>query len=342
MIMCGKNITSVNDPLVKVPVEYVYNSLIHPKADVDSLIRQLRTLYVIDPKRYAAEKRRLPYLVCGMFKPEFRRRDNFTYIDRFIVDLDHLSEKGKELEALRLQLSADPRVLLCFLSPSEDGLKVMFKLKERCCDYGLYSLFYKEFITRFSAQYGLEQVVDRVTSDVSRACFVSCDPKAWYNPDCEPVDMDAILPSDNPVALFDLKHDYEEEMQQTDLKSKSGGEPDDDVLAKIKQRLGTGRVTKAKKEAYVPQNLMEITQDIAAYIQEQGIQVTGVVNIQYGQKFQGKLGLRLAEVNVFYGRRGFSVVVSPKSGTDEELNAVMARIVEQYLYADTGVDLSCS
>ena len=59
--------------------------------------------------------------------------------------------------------------------------------------------------------------------------------------------------------------------------------------------------------------------------------VTEVCDIQYGKKFKFRLGLKLAEVNVFYGKRGFKVVKSPKSGTNDELNGLMVELIEDYL-----------
>ena len=97
------------------------------------------------------------------------------------------------------------RVVLSFLSPSEDGLKVFFKLKERCYDSGLYSLFYKAFLLEFSKQYVLHQVIDTRTSDVTRACFVSVDPDAYYNPDAVQVDIRAFIDMDNPFGCSNKK-----------------------------------------------------------------------------------------------------------------------------------------
>jgi hypothetical protein len=38
-----------------------------------------------------------------------------------------------------------------------------------------------------------------------------------------------------------------------------------------------------------------------------------------------------AETNLYYGKRGFSVVETPRSGTDAELNALMADMVRTYV-----------
>lgn len=59
MIMAGSNITSSGDVLKKVQEEYLYNSIRHPKPDIDARMRQLRIVYNIDRKQYSSLKRTL-------------------------------------------------------------------------------------------------------------------------------------------------------------------------------------------------------------------------------------------------------------------------------------------
>ena len=205
MVSAGANIVDNMSALQKVTVKYVYDSVRNPRPNIASQIRQLRIIRGLDNKQYNLLKRRLPYLVCAIFSPPCRKTENFAYTEYFIVDIDHVTDKQFSMSELRSRIEADSRVLLSFLSPGEDGLKVMFRLKERCYDSGLYSLFYKSFVNSFSQQYGLQQVIDRQTCDVSRACFISMDADAYYNPHAEAVDMRSFLPMDNPYGLFELK-----------------------------------------------------------------------------------------------------------------------------------------
>ena len=336
MIMTGSNLLSALDTLVKVQEEYLYHSLRTPKPVIEARLRQLRTAYQINPKMYAQQKRTLPYLVCGIFNPPYRRTENFAFTERFIIDIDHLASKELDIDTTRRKIEADPRVMMCFVSPSEDGLKVMFKLKERCYDAGVYSIFYKEFLRRFAEQHKIIQVADKVTSDVTRACFVSMDPKAYYNADAEPVDIADYLDTDNTFETLQMKKQQDDEerkmKKQADAEKPVSREPDSEIMASIRQRLNP----KAKKvterpPAYVPQQLQEIAEDIKRYVEETGLVVTEVISIQYGKKFRVKMGLKEAELNVFYGKKGFSVVKSPRSGTNPELNDVVAELVENYL-----------
>lgn len=77
----------------KVTVEYLYYSLRNPKPDVEARIRQLRIIRDLDKKQYSLLKRQLPYVVCGMFNPPYRKTENFAYTEYFIVDIDHFQRK---------------------------------------------------------------------------------------------------------------------------------------------------------------------------------------------------------------------------------------------------------
>ena len=71
--------------------------------------------------------------------------------------------------------------------------------------------------------------------------------------------------------------------------------------------------------------------ELAQFIEATGVQVTEIINIQYAKKIRARLGQREAEINLFYGKSGFSVVISPRRGTNEELNDLLAEIVNNFL-----------
>ena len=341
MILFGNNIISTNDPLVKVPVMNVYHALRNPKPETQAQIRQLRLVRALDYKRYSALKRQLPYLVCGIFNPPYRRSENFAYIEYFMLDIDKISEKELSVEGLKQRIVQDDRVVLCFVSPGEDGLKVLFKLSERCYDKGLFSLFYKAFTQQFARQYQIEQVVDKQTCDVTRACFVSVDPDAFYRPDAVPVNIGRFVDAEDPTALFDLKHHLEEEekvtkeQQSEEAPKELKADVDGNILANIKAILNPKAAKKLEKPVYVPEQLNEIMDDLRKYITQTGVEVTEVINISYGKKIRLKMRLRQAEVNLFYGKRGFSVVKSPRTGTDDEFNDLAVDLIRSFLIENT-------
>lgn len=336
MLLFGINIQSSADELKKVQEEYLYNSLRNPKPTIAATIQQLRIVYSMDVKAYTQLKKKLPYFVCGQFNPPFRRKENFAYTETFILDFDHLSSKHLSLKNIRDNIIKDEQVMMCFTSPSEDGLKVMFRLKERCYDAGLYSIFYKAFAATFAMRHNLTQVTDSRTSDVTRACFVSIDPNAYFNPNPTLVNLKAYIDETNPDSLFKMKHEQDEhdkitkknnDEQTTHLK-----DPDKDILTRIRQQLNPNMKSQAELHpAYVPEQLNEIIADLKLFIEETGLQVTEIINIQYAKKIRARLGQKEAEVNLFYGKRGFSVIISPRHGTNEELNELLADLIKTFL-----------
>ncbi|ANR74033.1 virulence protein E [Prevotella scopos JCM 17725] len=336
MLLFGTNIQSAADELKKVQEEYLYNSLRNPKPTIAATIQQLRIVYSMDAKAYAQLKRRLPYFVCGQFNPPFRRKENFAYTESFILDFDHLSSKQLSMKTIRDNIVKDEQVMMCFTSPSEDGLKVMFRLKERCYDAGLYSIFYKAFAATFAMRHNLTQVTDSKTSDVARACFISIDPNAYFNPNSIPVDIKAYLDESNPDLLFKIKHEQDEHdkviKKSDDEQVPLPKDPDKDILTRIRQQLNPkAQLPIEQHPAYVPERLNEIIAELKLFIEETGLQVTEIINIQYAKKIRARLGQKEAEVNLFYGKRGFSVVISPRFGTNEELNELLADLIKAFL-----------
>lgn len=338
MFSVGSNVRNNSESLKKVTPEYLFNALRSPKPEFLSRIRQLRIVRQINESQYVQLKQQLPYFVCASFNPPFRNTKNFAFTEYFIMDIDHICEKGLILDDLRRKIESDSRTMMCFLSPGEDGLKVIMKLKDRCYDAGVYSVFYKKFVYEFSLQYDFQQVLDIRTSDVTRACFMSVDSSAYYNPDSEPVDMSEIIDMEDSSVLLMQKKEVEESMSAlTDIADSSSNaveirEPDDDAMERIRGLLNmkTKKVS-VERPVFVPAILDTIQGELSNYVRDIGFMVSDIINIQYGKKIRAKLGLKNAEINLFYGKRGFSVVVSPKTGTDGTLNVLLADTVRAFI-----------
>ncbi len=334
MITIGKNIRSASDMLERIDISELYDRIWMPGSDLQSKVAQLRKVRQLDTARYKEMKKELPYVVCAVFNPPYRRIENFAYTEYFMIDIDNLSEKQIDPETLKNELKADTRVMMSFISPSEDGLKVLFRLKEKCYDSGLYSMFYKVFARKFSEQHDLTQVVDTRTCDVSRACFLSWDANAYYNADAEPVDLKLYADVSDPTLLFDEYRKTEKaelEREPADKEPKNV-EPDDEAMEKIKSLLNPKYTAEIKKkDVYVPEILQQVAQGMKAFMDEMGLEVYEVIDINYGKKFRIRMGNKMAELNVFYGKRGFSVVESPRNGTDEQLNDISAQAAIMYI-----------
>ena len=113
-------------------------------------------------------------------------------------------------------------------------------------------------------------------------------------------------------------------------KERGLSDPDKEAMDRIKQLLNP----KAKKErqpVFVPQELEEMMAALKPYVEQAGVAIAEVINIQYGKKIRFKMGMKQAEVNLFYGKKGFSVVQSPRTGTNADLNQLMADLITGFI-----------
>ena len=165
---------------------------------------------------------------------------------------------------------------------------------------------------------------------------MSIDPDVYYTPVAELVDWEQIVNEQNSMALFENVKQVEEEQHQLGKECEKdelvSNEPGAETMQRIKSLLNPARAKKEKiKEYFVPGILNDIIGDLKRYIEETGAIVTEIRDISYGKKIGVQVGLKFAEINLFYGKRGFNVVKSPKQGTSEELNAVVAELVTAFI-----------
>ena len=114
--------------------------------------------------------------------------EKFNQIVHFDIDADDIA--GKTVEQTFDTITKDPHLLMCFRSPSGDGLKLFFKTEgftgsaQEAIDYYKLTAFpyLEEYLLK---NYG--QGVDEKCRDIARNCFLSYDPKVYYNPDCKPI-----------------------------------------------------------------------------------------------------------------------------------------------------------
>ncbi len=320
MISIGNSITSAYDTLQKVELGKLASRIRQPKPEFISFINQLRNVCSIEPSKYRQLKTRLPYVVAAIFNPPFRKIENFAYTRYFILDIDHLTDKGIDINTLFNKLKANPAIVLMFRSPSADGVKIFFKLEEKCFDAAKYSLFYKVFAKKFAADYGLAQVIDKRTSDVSRACFVSYDPDAWYNQEAQPISVARYVDFENQLQMMDLQKMLKEENSKIENKTHhEKTEIPQDVWQDIREKLNPRLREKREKNLIVPKELDAVLNNINQTLQNINVEIESVTNINYGKKIRVKTQGSWAEVNVFYGKKGFSVVGTPKNGSNKAL-----------------------
>lgn len=331
MLQAGKYITQMNDPMQKLQVDQLYKALVKPRPEIKNAIVQLRNVLTIDAKKYSLLKRKLPYVCCGIFNPPYRRTENFASIEVFILDIDHISEKGFTTAQLKAKLKSDPRIELLFESPGGDGLKILFRLSEKCFDLAKYSMFYKVFAMAFSEQYGLNQVIDTRTSDVTRACFISIDEDAVYNSSCEKVKMSAFIDFNDPFQVQEIKAAGKAESKSV-LPEPPEKELTDDVLKNIRQKLKPNIRTAKPKNITIPPELEDILPKIQEHIKQYEIKIAEIKNIHYGKQLKFTAGHHFAVINIFYGKNGYKIVSTNKSGSSEQLVEVSKQVLCELLY----------
>jgi hypothetical protein len=102
-----------------------------------------------------------------------------------------------------------------------------------------------------------------------------------------------------------------------------------DALEKIKATLNPKFSEKKQKQIFVPEEAEKMVGVIIENMTEKDIITTEVINIHYGKKFRFTLGQRQAEVNLFYGKKGYTAVIAPRNGTNAEFNQVCWQIISE-------------
>jgi hypothetical protein len=326
IVYIGKNILqSQSDILTPMAVYSVYQR-IREDQDLKEETQRLRKIAMVDQKAYTRVKTRLPFICCARFRNGIRNSMNFEAIQSFILDLDRIGTP-EVLASIRDMMVKDPAVKLCYLSPGGKGLKLLFDLKEPCDSLKKFTDFYKTFSFRFAELYRLQDFVDFSTCDATRVSFLGHDPDVWYNSINEPVDMAVYLPVE-----LELESSSATGKPVAEEGKKTKSELDESVYQDIRRKLNPkSRLYRREKHIFVPDILNRLIDPVTAGAVRIGLQVREVRDIHYGKKFVFTLGGAFGEVNLFYGSRGFSVVRTPKSGSDPGLAEIGEMLIRQVL-----------
>jgi len=301
-------------------LEELIRRIQNPKTEFVNKVKQLRIANTLDVNRYKQLKKELPYFTCGNFYPLIRRKENFTTISLFVIDLDHLLSNSIDIETLQETLKKNETVVAFFVSPGGDGLKVVFQLEEQCRDSMLFSAFYKIFVMKFAQKYVLEKVIDAKTSDVTRACFISWDENAFINLNAQSIMLSNYLTVQDfeqseteikEAVIFAKEIQKENKNQNADLTS--------DVLDKIKQKLAPTKILQKNKNTYIPPEIDELLPIIEIELNRLDIELVEALPLNYGKKIRVKAGVYWAELNLFFGKKGYTLVKTPKTGSNFQL-----------------------
>ena len=95
--------------------------------------------------------------------------------------------------------------------------------------------------------------------------------------------------------------------------------------------LAKFRAKKEQNKVYVPEQLNAIIEELKSFLSSLGLHVSDISDISYGKKIHATMGIKQAECNLFFGKRGFSVVKTPRKGTDAELNDMLQELILAFL-----------
>ncbi len=178
----------------------------------------------------------------------------------------------------------------------------------------------------FADRYELRGAVDAKTNDVSRCCFVSFDPDAYYNSSADKINAAQYLPEEGAFNFDKLKNEIREQERENRKEQKGLGIDDavsaplsDDILTQIKQKVGV-RVKQRVEKSYIqPEQLDRIMPEVIQQLEEIGAVVVKMLPIDYGRQLRIGAGSYWAEINLFYGKRGVRVVGTTKTGSNKQL-----------------------
>lgn len=307
---------------------------------LSALCTQLQTIIKMDKAAYGKHKLRLPFFCCATFDGNIRHSKNFKYIDCCVLDFDKAPSQEVLHNEILPALQNDERVALAFTSPSGRGAKALIMLNSPITNLQDFSMFYKNLAASFAQQYGLDAYADCTTSDATRVCFLAHDPMVLLRPDAVPVNWQQYLPA-TPLQFAKATNAGEGKAieanppQASDLVDKPAVAEKNaltpEKYAQVVKRLNPTSVTKPPKNVVVPEILEQVAVQVQAAIAAAGWQLKALENIQYGKKIAAAQGFVFAEVNIFYGKRGFSLVRTPKTGTDTVLGEALEKLIWQTL-----------
>lgn len=330
LLFCGKNITQSKTDFLQ-PISL--RDLVHEIKTSETLqheITRLRKVATLDKQAYQRLKTRLPYFTGAQYREGIRHSENFEHISYFMVDLDHFPNK-EILKEKRSELMNDERIQSLFISPGGMGLKLVLQLERPSNSLKAFSDFYKTFCFRFSEQYQLGNYLDSSTSDATRVCFLSYDPEVHFNPLALGIRMEDYIPNfQSELSRVLEKHEIKQPINQ-ETKDKLPESVYDDIK-RLLNPTGVVNYKAPERPVFVPEALYALDEPIRTLAQTCQLIFEEPRDIQYGRKMIFKKRNAFAELNVFYGKSGYSVVISPKRGSDLMLAEVCKELINSVIY----------
>jgi hypothetical protein len=315
------------EALIPTTLAEIYQQI---RSSVNELSREttrLRRIAQVDKKVYTSMKVKLPYFIAATFKEDCRHSDNFVEISALTIDFDDCLKTPIQSKDLKQKIAEQPDVVLAFTSPNGRGIKVVCLLEEPIDDIQLFKAYYLDFARNFAERLSILGTLDTRTSDVTRICFLAHDTTAYFN--ASAVKLNWRLWVQNQTFVPPQEPTTE---QITGLLIESKPELNEDIHRQLRLKINPRAPVRQKIPPHVPVLLQTISNDARLLLENNGITVSEIVPIHYGLKFSCIVATALAEVNVFYGKKGFSVVKSAKTAVDDKLNDQVYQLIFNFLF----------
>ena len=158
------------------------------KGDHKKLITKIRG--TANKKDRAEMKKKLPAFTLAISKNMKRKSEYFSSSQYIVLDFDDVAT-GEDLNSKKREIARDIETLAVFISPSGNGLKVVYKLSKAITDGNLFTEIYKNVAAEKSKKYSLQ--ADNV-QDCLRLCYYSYDQDLYFNKTCSLIDADKLPP----------------------------------------------------------------------------------------------------------------------------------------------------
>ena len=162
----------------------------HGSRGLDKETRLLNVLHQTDRDAYTKHKLKLPAVTwSGCFK---QRKTLIAHSGLIVLDFDNV-----DIGELLSEIHDDTHVLLAFVSPSGNGVKVVVRVEPVPASAKEHAVAFQAVCNAFE-HYG---DIDASGKDINRLCFLAHDPRALYHRIYTPIEWskEDVQQEDTPV-----------------------------------------------------------------------------------------------------------------------------------------------
>jgi len=173
-------------------LEVVKHRIVSGANGLDKKSKQCRRLAIKNKSKYRAYKEQhLPAFTPSGTFPQYKRKAQYLakHSGLIVIDIDDLTDEQRT--ELLVALSQRSDIILCFISPSNKGIKlilVVTPIPKNACEHKYVYRKCLEHISPFTEEYDFK--IDTGGSDCSRLCFLAHHPQAIWNPNPEVITWD--------------------------------------------------------------------------------------------------------------------------------------------------------